>query len=284
MTFRHRFFREPLVWFLCLGALIFILDQTVNRDAAREIHIDQSLRERLSVTWEASYGRTPTAPEMRSLIDDHIVEEMLYREALALGLDDGDQIIRRRLTQKVRFLSEDAMLDQIPTEAVLREWFDTRAADYREPARVSFSHVYINPSAHANGDEDALVARLDAIEAALIAGRSAEGDVFLLPLRYAHAPLARVSGDLGQAFADELLRLPTRSWAGPIASSHGLHFVFIESRSDPLLPTFEQARANIERDYQAEQRQQAYLDFVQDLRSKYQIVEDIIDGGEAHTP
>ncbi|MCY4199650.1 MAG: peptidylprolyl isomerase [Gammaproteobacteria bacterium] len=274
MNFRERFFREPLVWFILVGALIFVVDRALSRDGAHEIVIDQGLRDRLSATWQASYGRAPSADEMRSLIEDHIVEEMLYREALALGLDHEDPIIRRRLTQKVRFLSEDALVGEVPTETMLRDWFEAREADYQEPARISFRHVYINSNAEPNAD--ALTARLDGIEAALLSGIRADqqGDLFLLPLRYTNTSIRRVAGDFGDDFADTLRSLPGGTWVGPLASSHGLHFVFIEAQSKPLLPSFEQALSEVERDYQAAQREQANLDFIEGLRGKYRVIHD----------
>ncbi len=274
MNARERFFREPLVWFLLVGALIFIFDHALSRNGENEIIIDQGLRDRLSATWQASYGRAPSADEMQSLIEDHIVEEMLYREALALGLDHEDPIIRRRLTQKVRFLSEDALVGEVPTEAILRDWFEAHKADYQQPARISFRHVYIN--SNTEQDTDALTARLDEIEAALLSEARADqqGDLFLLPLRYANTSIRRVAGDFGEDFADTLRSLPEGTWVGPLASSHGLHFVFIEARSEPFLPAFEQMQSDIERDYQAERRKQANLDFIEGLRGKYQVIHD----------
>ena len=271
MHLRERFFREPLVWFLFLGALIFVLDRSLDDQAMREISIDQGVRDRLSMAWQASYGRAPTSDELRALIETHIVEEMLFREALALGLDKEDQIVRRRLTQKMRFLSEDALPSEPAEETVLREWFAQRQHDYLEPARVSFRHVYVNPSRNEAATKERLAAISRALEASLDASHL--GDPSLLPLSYKDTPLQRVAGDLGTEFAEALATLPARAWSGPVKSAYGLHFVFIETRDEPELPAFEHLRQAIKRDYQAAQRAQANLDFIRGLREKYRVTE-----------
>ena len=272
MNLRERFFSEPLVWFLLFGAAIFVVDQSARKDAELEIIIDQSLLDRISVTWQASYGRPPTEQEMTSLIDDHIVEEMLFREALALGLDQEDQIIRRRLTQKMRFLSEDALATQVPEDARLREWFAARKDDYVAPARVSFRHVYVNPGERDAALEERLAAIVSALESNADAG--ALGDLFLLPLRYQNAPLTRISADLGSTFAEALSALPIGAWSGPVESAHGLHFVRIEQRRESAIPPFEQLRQKIERDFSDAQRAQADREFIDRLRAKYSILDD----------
>ena len=272
MNLRERFFSEPLVWFLLFGAAIFVVDQSARKDAELEIIIDQSLLDRISVTWQASYGRPPTEQEMTSLIDDHIVEEMLFREALALGLDQQDQIIRRRLTQKMRFLSEDALAAETPEDTRLREWFAARKDEYVVPARISFRHVYVNPDKPESALEERLAAIVSALESNADAG--ALGDLFLLPLSYQDAPLTRISADLGSTFAEALSALPIGAWSGPVESAHGLHFVRIEQRRESAIPPFEQLRQKIERDFSDAQRAQADREFIDRLRAKYSILDD----------
>ena len=261
------------MWFLFVGALILVLDTLRGKDAALEIVIDQGIRDRLSMTWRATYGREPASEEMQGLLEDHIEGEMLFREAIALGLDHEDQIVRRRLTQKMRFLSEDALSEQQPSPDALRQWFAEREDDYITPPLISFRHIYVDPEK----DTHPMQARLATISTAL--GASADpgplGDLFLLPKRYTAAPLGRVAGDLGTEFVDALATLPERAWSGPIESAHGLHFVFVEERRDSQTPSFEQAFEQVALDYRAAQREQANLDYLQSLKEKYRVIDDL---------
>ena len=140
--------REPLVHFLVLGALLFGLFALVNNEASSKspnrIEITSADVDRLQERWTKQWNRPPTETELKSLIEAYLREEILYREALALGLDQNDTIIRRRLAQKMEFLFED-LADQVePTDEELKRYFDRNRDQYRLPARFSFAHVYFS--------------------------------------------------------------------------------------------------------------------------------------------
>ena len=143
-----KWYREPLVHFLGIGALLFGLFALLNDDAssidANRIEITASNVERLREVWSKQWNRQPTETELKGLINSHIREEVLYREGLALGLDKNDTIIRRRLAQKMEFLFED-LADQVkPNERELERYFDRNRERYRHPVRISFTHVYFS--------------------------------------------------------------------------------------------------------------------------------------------
>lgn len=135
-------YREPLVHFLGIGALLFgafaLVNDEVGSVAENRIEITASNVERLREVWSKQWNRQPTETELKGLINSHIREEVLYREGLALGLDKNDTIIRRRLAQKMEFLFEDLAIQGKPTEEDLKAYFDRNKDKYLLPARKSF--------------------------------------------------------------------------------------------------------------------------------------------------
>ena len=182
---RGRWLREPLLHFLIIGIGLFLLYQFIrggNESAPREIVISESRIEALAENFGRTWMRPPTPQELRGLVDDYVKEEVFYREAIAMGLDRDDTVIRRRLRQKMEFVSEDAATTAEPTDAQLQQFLAAHAEKFVEPARVSFQQVFVNPE--RRGD----AARRDAerILAELQAGRgpanpAEAGDPTLLP-------------------------------------------------------------------------------------------------------
>src|SRR5688572_33276496 len=142
-----KLFREPLVHFCVLGAVIFALnawrEKTPETPAAR-IEVTAVVIERLRVGFERQFGQAPDAEELRGLVTAHIREEVLCREALALGLDRDDTIVRRRMAQKMEFLTDDLASAAEPENAEVRAFFEKNAARYVKPARVTFRHIYFS--------------------------------------------------------------------------------------------------------------------------------------------
>ena len=153
--------------------------------------------------------------ELDGLINAHVREEILVREARNLGLDDNDVIIRRRLAQKLTFLTEDLALLEPPTDAESIEFFQTSAERYRIPARHSFSHVYFSPDARATPREDAIAAAHHVDET----NWRTLGDPFMLPGTFADVSEADVRKDFGARFSESLAKLTGDGWQGPVGSA-----------------------------------------------------------------
>ena len=152
--------KEPLLHFLALGAVIFALNAWRERArpteaSAARIEVTAAVIERLRAGYERQFGQAPDAEEMRGLVTAHIREEVLCREALALGLDRDDTIVRRRLAQKMEFLTDDIATAAEPDDAAVREFFEKNAARYAKPGRVSFRHVYFSKEKRGAGTEAA---------------------------------------------------------------------------------------------------------------------------------
>ncbi|MDH3198544.1 MAG: peptidylprolyl isomerase [Candidatus Krumholzibacteria bacterium] len=266
----RRWLREPLLHFLLAGAALFALHGMVAGPGVappERIAVGEDRIRMLSQSFERTWQRPPSALELGGLIDDYVTEEVLYREALALGLDRDDLVVRRRMRQKMEFLN-DELVESEPSDAVLRAYFAANAERFRVSSRVSFAQVFVG--AEANGSAQARAADL---LARLRAGEDPEtlGAATGLPPAMASATPSEVAGFFGAAFAEALAEAPDATWSGPVASSFGLHLVRVGTRVPGRLPPFEDARRFVEREWAAEQRDETRERFYRALRGRYDI-------------
>ena len=270
--------REPLVHFLVLGALLFGLFALVNDEASskspNQIEITSADVDQLRERWTRQWNRPPTETELKGLIKSHIREEVLYREGLALGLDQNDTIIRRRLAQKMEFLAED-LADQVePTDEELEWYFDRNQDQYLVPARFSFTHVYFSVDQRGDSTErDArrLLAHLQTNDATSLRA-SGQGDRFMLQYDFVGKTEQEVAKLFGRHFAERLLEVQVGSWQGPIESGYGLHLVRIHDKVEPRLPELNEVRDRIQFDLVSERRRETNKRVYQRLKARYEIV------------
>ena len=267
-----RLLREPFIWFLLLGLLVFALDRMAGDRHQLEIVIDGALRDRLSTAWQASYGRAPEPAELQGLIDKHVEEEMLYREAKTLGLDRHDEIVRRRLAQKTRFLHEDSSPPPEITEQQLRDWLEANRKDYERPVRLSFRHVFVDPEHYGEGLGARLAALAGQLQAAEGLNDLPKGDLLLLPDAFEQTTPARVADQFGHDFAARLGKVPVGQWSGPVESAYGMHFVLLEQRTPAFIPGFDELRPELRRDYAQFLRKAQNRAYIAGLKAKYRLV------------
>jgi hypothetical protein len=269
--------KEPLLHFLALGAVIFALHAWREKARPREtstprIEVTAAVIDRLRAGYERQFGQAPDAEELRGLVTAHIREEVFCREALTLGLDRDDTIVRRRMAQKMEFLTGDLAGMTEPNEPSVREFFERNAARYARPAQVSFRHIYFSKEKRgANGDATAREAL-----AALAKGVSDEamGDAFLHGFEFAKREAQEVTALFGGAFAGQLAALPEGEWSGPVESSYGLHLVRVEARGAVQPASFDAVRATVVRDFNEERRSTANREIFEKLRERYQVAVD----------
>jgi hypothetical protein len=267
--------REPLVHFLVGGALLFALYRVAaGPDGMAQpdrIVVSEQRVAALVETFRRTWLRPPTPDELDGLIRDHIDEEILYREALALGLDRDDLVVRRRLRQKMEFLHADLTALPPPGEAELAAFLVDHADRFRLPARRAFRQVYVNP-AEEGGPGDA-ERRARALLERLRAGESEEtaGDPTLLPGTMRDASRAQVAGRFGDDFAEAVFALEQDGWQGPVASSFGLHLVRVDARTPARLPALADVRSAVARDLEAERREAANRRVLEALRERYPV-------------
>lgn len=255
--------REPLTQFLLIGLVLFGV-VSVARDLQRPVvRIDEGELHQIVTYWEAQAQRPPTPEELRAMLRERIDEELLAREAVRLGLDRDDLIIRRRLAQKMAFASEDLEPAPEPKEADLRAWYAAHPNDYATPATASFLHVFF--SADAKGAE----ARA---RAALLLPRPADtGQPFVLPLSYVGVHVRDIERDYGPAFSRQVETAPVGQWIGPVKSAYGWHILRVERRTPAAAADFESVRSDIAEAWKADRRNQANQAFIRKLRARYRV-------------
>ena len=267
--------KDPLFHFVILGAVLFSAYLYVNDDAEvyepKRIVIDQSLLSRLAGPFEQTWKRKPTTEEVSGLIREYIKEEVLYREALELGLDTNDPVIRRRMRQKMEFLNQDISDPPQATDAVLQVYLDTHQDAFLQPPRASFVQLFFKLDS-ADDLERAKVQLLKLEGLSLPETDIAvSGDPTLLTVSMQNSNPAEVARVFGQEFTKELFTLPDRKWAGPIRSGFGIHLVYIEDQTPAEAPMLKDVRKAVEREWLSEQRVIANDRFFQILRDRYTV-------------
>jgi len=275
MSVARRLLREPLLHFLLIGAALFLLYGALNRggsDAPREIVISEARVAAIAENFATVWMRPPTADELKGLVDDYVAEEVYYREAIAMGLDRDDTVIRRRLRQKMEFLSEGIADSVEPTDAQLQLFLEQNAGKFARPAELTFWQVYLSPERRgdrARADAEKL---LTALQADRVAMDPAElGDPTLLPATMEAASPQAIANAFGEEFAQQVDEVPLGQWSGPIESGFGLHLVRIDARVAAKAPTLGEIRPIVLREWQAGQRHRQNQSFLAALRDKYEV-------------
>jgi hypothetical protein len=270
--------REPLVHFLLAGLVLLTLSAWLGRSTAfggtqHHIQVTAAKVQQLRDTWTAQWGQPPNANQLQQLIDGYVREEVLFREAIASGLDRDDTIIRRHLAQKIEFLTQGVAAATTPTEAELTLYFEQHPTNYLVAPKVAFRHAYFSTSirgAAAAADAATALARLHAggLSAAAIPSL---GDSFMLQSQYPLKTREEIRDLFGLHFADELFTSPVGEWTGPVASSYGVHLVRVEQRTEASVPKLDDVRDRVMNDYN-DQRVRFSIDaYYSRLRARYSV-------------
>jgi hypothetical protein len=274
-----QFLKEPLVHFAIAGAILFAGYQWVNRDQVQTsgvepLRIGEGEVRWLSETWSNQWLRPPTASELKGLIAEFVKEELLAREALEMGLDQGDTIVRRRLAQKLTFLVEDTTRLVEPTEEELRQFHATNAATFAMPATVTFTQVFFNATDRKDAASDARAALAKLTSEGNSKTGATLGDRLLIEGDLRDADETTVSGMFGPDFAREVFALTPGVWSGPIKSGYGVHLVLPADMSTAKPRPFEEARDEVLQEWRREQEEAAQRDYIARLREKYGVILD----------
>lgn len=269
----QKLLREPLLHFLLLGAAIFAAYSLVTKRSSAEpgkIVITQRQVENLAFAFAKTWQRTPTDKELAGLVRDRVREEVYYREAMALGLDKDDTVVRRRLRQKMEFISDDLAKQAEPSDAELNAYLQTHADKFRVEPRFTFRQVYLNPDKHRAtlaADTARVLAQLR--QTGGKADSSALGDTSLLERDYTALPASDIAKQFGEQFAAKLRELAPGEWQGPVESGYGVHLVQVSERSEGRVPALAEVREAVRRESDNARRQEANEKFYQDLLKRY---------------
>ena len=286
-----RLLREPLIHFLLVGAALFAAYHYLQpaqsaAPSSKQIQLSVDQLAQLAVLFQSQWRRNPTPEEFGRMVEQKVQSEVLYREALAMGLDKDDEIVKRRMAQKMQFLAEDVAAAREPTTAELEAWFATNADKFALPNRVSFRHLYFSPDRRGNS------AREDAAKAlAQLAGQPEDtklaeslADPFMFQDYYRDRAPDYLGKEFGPQFAQAVEKLPTGSWQGPIESGFGWHLVFVDTVIPGRVPDFEEIEADVKTAWLGEQKTLAWDKAYQEMRAQYTVLLPVPPEGTNGTP
>jgi peptidyl-prolyl cis-trans isomerase C len=273
----RRWLREPLLHFLLAGALVFAVYEFLNPSAGRidrgkQITLTQDDLRQLAVQWLAQGRSLPTTVEMRQLVEDRVRQEILSREAVALGLDKDDEIIKRRLVQKMDFLAQDLAALQAPSDAELRAWYAQESDRFALPPRASFRHLYFTydrPEARERSGAalDKIAGKpADALETAGVA------DPFMFQDYYAERTPDQTAREFGAPFAKALFQIAPGAWRGPVQSGYGWHLVFVDAIEPRRLPAFEEVERDVKSAWLDQKQREIKRASFDAMRARYTVV------------
>ncbi len=271
----RRFWREPLTRFFAAGAGLFVLYALAGSRAPaddRRIVIDEYELQALAALWQAQWRRPPTQDELTRLVVDRVREEVLYREALALDLDENDVLVRRRLAEKLEMALNDVAATAEPSDDDLRRYFESHADRYVEPAGLTLTHRFF--SRDRRGDSAEADARR-ALEA-LVAGGTADDDSFHAAKTLTLQDAGRLERIFGTAFRDAVVEHAGRprsrhGWFGPVPSAYGAHLVRVDAYTEGRRQTLDEVRETVlddwRRDHVAARESERYAE----MRARYEV-------------
>jgi parvulin-like peptidyl-prolyl isomerase len=266
--------REPLLHFFILGAALFALLVKISPTGEQErgkIVVTAGQIDRLAEVWRRTWLREPTAAELEQMIDDFITEEIYYREALALGLDENDTVIRRRLKQKMEFLADDLSPVASPNEEALQALLAESADAYLLPARYSLVQIYFSVDRRGDAAARDAIALRERLNGKETVATDAFGDPISLPRDLTDTGADDVARLFGREFVEQIDDCPVQEWCGPIGSGFGLHLVWIDARTQARPPEFEEIENRLRQDWEIRERDRRRQALIDAMRQRYQI-------------
>lgn len=279
---------EPLLHFLVVGGFLFgayhLLTPSQGEGEANtnRIVLTKDDVRQLAISWLAQGRSSPTAEQVRGLVDQKVTQEILFREAVALGLDRDDEVVKRRLAQKMDFLATDVASLQEPTDAELKAWFDKNSETFALPAHATFRHLYFSMDRHGKETKEVAAAAL-----ALVEGKSPDssevaaiGDPFMFQNHYGDATPDQMSKEFGPEFSNELFQLTPGKWVGPVKSGYGWHLVWIDAIEPGRIPIYAEVMPNVKAGWIDDKYREIKATALEEMRSRYSVIVPPIEAAD----
>lgn len=264
--------KEPLMHFVLLGCLLFALYGLVNKqnDSESVILIDDFDMNNIIASWEMQWKRLPTDEELKSLVDLNIKQEIFYQEALKMNLDHNDEIIKRRLAQKMQFLSNDLAAISEPTDEELKKFYDANFENYLSPPMLSFYQIIFSPDNRKDPKNDAEQTLLKFKEVSFEEMKN-KGDALPFPFYFENQDANEINRQLGMQFSETLESLKTDTWTGPIQSGFGYHLIYITDKTASQKPDFADVKKELLRDLEYQNQKNLNEQLLRELKKNYKI-------------
>ena len=281
----NKLLKDPLLHFLLIGALLFLVFELIKNPTGNQentITITRGDIEAIQANFTRTWQRPPTESELESLIEEMVREEIAYREAVAMGLDQGDSVIRRRLRMKMELLVEDVAGLAPPTDEDLEKYLAENRESFRQQPQVSFMHVFLNSDKRGSGVENdarEILAKLS--DQGPEADPESYSDPNMLPKELPLYYIQDIGRLFGVEFSRQILEVEPGAWTGPVWSSYGLHLVYVRERIEGRDPDLAEVRKEVEREWSAQRRKEFKQETYKKLRERYTVtIEEMSVAGD----
>lgn len=281
-----RLLKEPLLHFLLLGGVIFLVYMLLNGDAwnTSRITVTTAKINQMTEIFAKTWQRPPSADELKAMIDDYVKEELYVRQALALGLDQDDTVIRRRLRQKMEFLGNAEAESIIPTDAELQAYLDSHPQSFEVEPQVAVEQIFLNPERHATTIDADAAAMLAMLKSKPEADLSALGDPTMLPSSLPLSRLSSIGETYGPEIADAVHKAAVGQWLGPVRSGFGFHLIRITERLPGHLPKLAEIRDAVKAEWVQAKRREVEERRLADLLKRIEVVVEPTASTSGATP
>jgi hypothetical protein len=267
-----KFLKEPLVHFILIGIFLFLLYGLVNKNdpGGEVIRLDQSDVDNIIASWEMQWKRPPTEVELKSLLEQNIKQEIFYQEALKMNLDHNDEIIKRRLSQKMQFLSNDIAALKKPTEQDLQKYFETNSQKYIVPSTYTFYQILFSSDKRKDPKSDAILILKNHKNASFEEMKN-KGDKMPFPYLISNGNRNDIAYQFGSRLSDAFEEIPVNQWYGPVSSSFGEHLIYITTKAEKRVPDLNEVKKDVLLDYEYDEQQKTNEAILKELKKKYTI-------------
>lgn len=266
--------KEPLLHFLLAGGLIFFVYMLVNGDGwnTNRIIVSAAKVNQMTEIFAKTWQRPPSTHELKAMIDDYVKEELYVRQALALGLDQDDTVIRRRLRQKMEFLGNAEAESMVPTDAELQAYLESHPQRFELEPQVAVDQIFLSPERHADTIEADAAALLASLKSNSDIDISTLGDPTMLPPGLPLSRLANIGATFGPEVSEAVRKAPVGQWLGPVRSSYGFHLIRVTERLPGRIPVLADVREAVETEWVQARRREVEDRRLADLLKHVEVV------------
>lgn len=278
MRLISKLIREPFIHFLLLGSCLYAAATLHARmTTPHRIVVSDAITSRITERYKQQFGALPSPERLAYLIDKYVQDEALYRRGVEMGLGNDDEIVRRRIIQKMEFIGEGDSDPGEPTEQQLRAYFQAHGARYRVPGRISFNHIYFSADRDsekvAHSRAIAMLGRLNA--SPVLSPVTSSGDAFPDRLNFALADQAEITRTFGQGgFVQALFSSPVGRWSGPIRSNYGWHIVWVQALEAPHAADFATVAEDVRTDWRKERETVLKQEMLNRIVGQYEVIRE----------
>jgi peptidyl-prolyl cis-trans isomerase C len=276
----NRIIRKPLVHFLLLGTVLYLLYGFISDKIVEAIDIERTITvtngeiAMMEDSWQKQWNRPPTEEEREGLINAYIKEMVFYRVALEMGLDKNDVRVRRLLGQKLQFITNDLIKPEPPVDNELERYLKDNSERFTSPQRVTMTQIFFDPDKRENQtlvDAENAILILNKIDIGSV-NASEYGDRMMMQNYYPRKTESEIAKYFGSEFAKSVFELETNKWQGPILSGYGTHVVYLHDRQIPDTPNLNDIMEQVTWEWMNEKQQELNELYYKGLVDRFEIV------------